>query len=150
MKSSLSREEFEKWFESVGNERSWLSKYELWLAWQASCGEALRWIPEKLAERFHETYERLAPQFYYETRKQSSVPWALVPEKNKRLMIAVCAEILAAPYSRPSHVHDLENPFCATNPDLAKYKPNTRLCDPDEPQIKLRKISDSRPSTEEK
>lgn len=50
--------------------------------------------PEKLAQRFHETYERLAPQYGYETRKDSAVPWADVPEKNKKLMIAVCAEIL--------------------------------------------------------
>jgi hypothetical protein len=50
--------------------------------------------PEKLAELFHETYERLAPQFNYKTRKASAVPWDAVPESNKQLMIAVCAEIL--------------------------------------------------------
>ena len=49
---------------------------------------------EQLAKRFHEAYERLAPQFGYETRKESAVPWQDVPENNKRLMIAVCAEIL--------------------------------------------------------
>lgn len=49
--------------------------------------------PEELARRFHETYERLAPSFGYETRKASAVPWADVPEQNKRLMIAVCAEL---------------------------------------------------------
>lgn len=120
MKSGeLSREEFEKWAtsgnfaevpflilkDSYGNYIAGETE-DLWEAakhfYAAASGEALRWIPEKLAERFHETYERLAPQFYYETRKQSSVPWALVPEKNKHLMIAVCAEILAAPDSRPS------------------------------------------------
>jgi len=51
---------------------------------------------EQLARRFHETYERLAPSFGYETRKDSAVPWESVPEKNRKLMIAVCAEIGAA------------------------------------------------------
>jgi hypothetical protein len=50
--------------------------------------------PEQLAQKFHETYERLAPEYGYETRKESAVPWSDVLEKNKRLMIAVCAEIL--------------------------------------------------------
>lgn len=50
---------------------------------------------ERLAQRFHETYERLAPDYGYTTRRDSAVPWADVPEQNKRLMIAVCAEILA-------------------------------------------------------
>lgn len=50
--------------------------------------------PEQLAQEFHETYERLAPSFGYETRKDSAKPWSDVPEKNKKLMIAVCAEIL--------------------------------------------------------
>ena len=47
-----------------------------------------------LAKRFHETYERLAPSMGYETREESAVPWEEVPENNKRLMIAVCAELL--------------------------------------------------------
>jgi len=49
---------------------------------------------ESLAKAFHETYERLAPSYGYETRKESAKPWSEVPEKNKRLMIAVCSEIL--------------------------------------------------------
>jgi hypothetical protein len=51
--------------------------------------------PEQLAQRFHETYERLAPTFAYETRPDSAVPWEEVPPRNRALMIAVCAEILA-------------------------------------------------------
>ena len=51
---------------------------------------------ETLAQKFHETYERLAPSFGYETRKESAKPWCDVPEKNKKLMIAVCAEIKAS------------------------------------------------------
>jgi hypothetical protein len=49
---------------------------------------------EQLAQRFHETYERLAPNFGYKTREASAKPWADVPKNNKRLMIAVCAKIL--------------------------------------------------------
>ena len=43
---------------------------------------------EDLARAFHETYERLAPEFGYETRRESAVPWEDVPENNKNLMIA--------------------------------------------------------------
>ena len=49
---------------------------------------------ETLAQKFHETYERLAPSFGYKTREASAQPWAEVPEQNKKLMIAVCAEII--------------------------------------------------------
>jgi hypothetical protein len=49
---------------------------------------------EDLARLFHEAYERLAPSFGYETREASRTTWELVPDRNKRLMIAVCAELL--------------------------------------------------------
>jgi hypothetical protein len=49
---------------------------------------------EALARRFHEVYERLAPEFGYQTRQETAVPWGEVPERNKRLMIAVCQELL--------------------------------------------------------
>jgi hypothetical protein len=49
---------------------------------------------EALARRFHAIYERLAPDYDYRTREQSAKPWADVPENNRRLMIATCAEIL--------------------------------------------------------
>lgn len=52
---------------------------------------------EDVARRFHDTYERLAPDFAYKTRKASAVPWPEVPSHNKRLMIAVCEELLSAP-----------------------------------------------------
>ena len=52
--------------------------------------------PEQLAKLFHDTYERLAPSFGYQTRPDSAKPWANVPEPNKSLMIAVAAEVLAA------------------------------------------------------
>ena len=52
--------------------------------------------PEALARLFHDTYERLAPEYRYVTRPESAVPWKAVPLKNKRLMIAVAREVLAA------------------------------------------------------
>ena len=49
---------------------------------------------EELARLFHETYEELAPDFDYETRKASRKPWKDVPDRNKKLMIAVAEKIL--------------------------------------------------------
>lgn len=48
-----------------------------------------------LAKRFHEAYERLAPTFGYNTRAESALPWEQVPLNNRRLMVAVCDELLA-------------------------------------------------------
>jgi hypothetical protein len=45
-----------------------------------------------LAKQFHDTYERLAPSFGYETRPETRV---FDPDSaNGRLMIAVCKEII--------------------------------------------------------
>jgi hypothetical protein len=49
---------------------------------------------EELARLFHETYERLAPEYEYDTKPESRTAWDDVPENNKRLMIATCAEVL--------------------------------------------------------
>lgn len=46
-------------------------------------------LSEKIAKEFHETYEKLAPEFEYKTRKKSAVPWEDLPEQNKNLMLAV-------------------------------------------------------------
>jgi hypothetical protein len=48
---------------------------------------------EVLAKLFHDTYERLAPQFGYVTREETR---EFNPDSpNGKLMIAVCAEIAA-------------------------------------------------------
>ena len=49
---------------------------------------------EFVARQFHETYERLAPTFGYETRRESRTPWSQVPEHNRSLMIATARELL--------------------------------------------------------
>lgn len=48
---------------------------------------------EFIAKRFHEVYERLAPDYGYETRKASAKPWDEVPQNNRRLMVATVAEL---------------------------------------------------------
>lgn len=49
---------------------------------------------EELAQLFHETYERLAPNYGYTSRGSTAVPWRDVPEPNKSLMIAVAAKVM--------------------------------------------------------
>lgn len=44
--------------------------------------------PLEIALRFHEVYERLAPEFGYETRKETKAFDADSP--NGKLMVAVC------------------------------------------------------------
>lgn len=51
-------------------------------------------LAEKIAMEFHEQYEALAPGFGYRTKKESAKPWRDVPEKNKKLMIAVVQDLL--------------------------------------------------------
>lgn len=63
---------------------------------------------EELAQMFHETYERLAPDHGYETRKDSAVAWESVPEKNKSLMIAVCQEIIDSGFLNSSKPTEAE------------------------------------------
>lgn len=49
---------------------------------------------EALARAFHEAYERLAPRFNYQTRRDTAVPWDHVPDNNRALMCAVVAEVV--------------------------------------------------------
>lgn len=50
---------------------------------------------ESVARLFHETYERLAPDYGYRTREASAKPWADVPTQNKLLMVATVGYVLA-------------------------------------------------------
>jgi hypothetical protein len=49
---------------------------------------------EKVAAEFHAAYEGLASGYGYKTREESAVPWAEVPEKNRKLMIATVQRLL--------------------------------------------------------
>ena len=78
---------------------------------------------EQLAELFHETYERLAPSFGYETRKESSVPWSDVPANNKSLMIAVAREVLAEVKAeeQPVRIWQTATELAGTNQERKQY-----------------------------
>lgn len=57
---------------------------------------------EALARFFHDAYERLAPEFAYQTRKASAVAWEDVPDNNRLLMIATAQEVIAAGWRQPA------------------------------------------------
>jgi hypothetical protein len=48
-----------------------------------------------IACHFHDTYERLAPKFGYDTRAASRRPWCSVPEANRSLMVATVRVVLS-------------------------------------------------------
>lgn len=56
---------------------------------------------ETIAGLFHATYETLAPEHGYETRKASAVAWDDVPANNKALMIATVQHMLDTGIIRP-------------------------------------------------
>jgi len=47
---------------------------------------------EAIAKKFHESYERLAPEHGFATR--GLVPWEEVPEEDRNFMTAVISELL--------------------------------------------------------
>ncbi len=60
----------------------------------AGHGRIVTMTAEQIAQAFHETYERLAPDFGYRTREASAKPWAEVPGQNKALMVAVVQALI--------------------------------------------------------
>lgn len=58
--------------------------------------------PEEVAKFFHAEYERLAPAFSYETRRETAVPWDKVMDSNKQLMIAVATSVMLRFF--PEHI----------------------------------------------
>lgn len=68
---------------------------------------------ERLAQQFHEVYERLAPEYAYETREESRVAWIDVPPKNRELMIATVEEVMGGFFEQyqtldEAHAHLME------------------------------------------
>jgi hypothetical protein len=52
-------------------------------------------VVEALARRFHDMYERLAPDHGWETQESTRAkPWEEVPEHNRRLMLATVEALL--------------------------------------------------------
>ncbi len=58
-------------------------------------------LAERIACQFHATYERLAPDHGYETRRDSARPWTEVPDQNRDLMVAVAQHLLDTGVIRP-------------------------------------------------
>jgi hypothetical protein len=56
---------------------------------------------ERIARAFHEAYERSAPDYHYETRAESAVPWEDVPHNNRALMRATVADLIFEGVIRP-------------------------------------------------
>lgn len=82
----------------------------------------------ELAQLFHETYERMAPQFGYETREASAKPWSEVPKQNRALMVATCAhilEVLALTDEREDE--DLRRISDSTNDAIADARERRRI-----------------------
>jgi hypothetical protein len=84
--------------------------------------------PEDLARFFHETYERLAPEHGYETRKESAVAWEDVPEQNRNLMVATCKEVLA--WLRQEAKPNRESPVMAEPPSVSDVRRSPPLPPP--------------------
>jgi hypothetical protein len=87
----------------------------------------------KLAVLFHETYERLAPQYGYETKPETRVFDASSP--NGKLMIAVCREIrnaLSGPLDRASIIEE-----CAKAAEGYNWVDDEKVQSPDEHQAAL-------------
>lgn len=78
----------------------------------------------ELAIKFHETYERLAPSFGYETRVDTKV---FDPEsKNGRLMVAVCHELieeLEGPLAEAEAKVESLLSIIGHNPDYVRVEP---------------------------
>lgn len=47
-----------------------------------------------IAEAFHDSYERLAPEFGQRTSEEIAVPWLEVPENERNLMIATAKDLI--------------------------------------------------------
>jgi hypothetical protein len=95
---------------------------------------------EELARLFHESYERLAPAYGYQTRKESAVAWQEVPANNKQLMIAVAGEVLQLlrQQEQAAIAANLAR-FCEVAALAARYADalHSDLCEQDKMQILL-------------
>ena len=84
----------------------------------------------EMAIKFHETYERLAPQFGYETRSDTKAFDAESP--NGKLMIAVCGEVLAGYQSASGRMREaLERAKCPDCDGTGVLAEHSGYCDPD-------------------
>jgi hypothetical protein len=50
---------------------------------------------EAIAREFHSSYEKLAPEFGWETQTASRKEWDEVPDENRELMVAVAQDLIS-------------------------------------------------------
>jgi len=81
---------------------------------------------ERIAQAFHETYERLAPNHGYTTREAGAKPWSEVPANNRALMAAVVGELLDRGVIEISH----RSAGPVPNPDELRAGSRWRPTDP--------------------
>lgn len=86
-----------------------------------------------LAVKLHGTYERLAPQYGYETRQETREFDARTP--NGRLMIAVCREVMADHAALLARVRELEaklsdyeSAYAATMSEVCEESDDRKHC----------------------
>lgn len=97
-------------------------------------------VAEVVAEKFHETYERLAPEFGYETRRESARPWLDIPRANRQLMTAVVRSLMFEQHAIEVPFPGSPSPTAASEaaPSArARIKVMADLFDNDEDRVKL-------------
>jgi hypothetical protein len=63
---------------------------------------------EAIAKRFHDEYERLAPQYRYDTRRESRVPWESLTPTHQALMTATVEAIFDDLHCAGCDGHDVD------------------------------------------
>ena len=58
--------------------------------------DAVTTTPEQVAQRIHETFIRLAPAFDFPMWPEDAGPWDALPDSQRRLIIAVMADVFGA------------------------------------------------------
>jgi hypothetical protein len=88
-------------------------------------------IPEAIARHLHEEYEERAPDFGWETQAESRKPWALVPERNRNLMIDVVGRLLERGVITPgpNAISDAPEPANSVGPGKATVVALRHFCD---------------------
>lgn len=62
-----------------------------------------RQVADYVAQRFHEEYEHLAPDYGWETKAESRVEWADLPERQRQLMRHVVLRLIASGVIQEGH-----------------------------------------------
>ncbi len=87
-------------------------------------------LAERIARAFHESYERLAPEFGYKTRERSAVAWEDVPEDNKGLMTATVQSLIDQEMIGPG-THTIGEPQAMPPLTRKQVKEYNKLSDED-------------------